>query len=218
MFVFLLAFVAKDLMFKTFSKHKKQLLLDTGDQWGKEQRCSNWIWNLQTRANLLGMWWLGTVLAAMSMEIRTLRRANGWKCRPTTLDFRRTDFGLFRDLFGRMPWDMAMQRRETQESLLIFKGHILWTQEWSIPSGRNQGKGVRRHARMRKKFPTKLRDRKEVYKRWKQEQEIQEKYQDAAWSGKDKVRKHKAQVELNLASDVNGNKKGFYNGITSRRK
>ena len=33
---------------------------------------------------------------------RALRRAHS---KLTTLDFRRADFGLFRDLLGRVPWD-----------------------------------------------------------------------------------------------------------------
>ena len=33
----------------------------------------------------------------------------------TTLDFRRADFGLFRDLLGRVPWDKALEGREAQE-------------------------------------------------------------------------------------------------------
>jgi len=29
--------------------------------------------------------------------------------RLTTLDFSRTDFGIFRDLLGRIPWDKALE-------------------------------------------------------------------------------------------------------------
>jgi len=46
----------------------------------------------------------------------------------TTLDFRRTDFGLFRDLLDRIPWDKALEGRGTQESWLILKNHLLQAQ------------------------------------------------------------------------------------------
>ncbi|GAB0210292.1 cAMP-dependent protein kinase inhibitor alpha [Grus japonensis] len=40
----------------------------------------------------------------------------------TTLEFRRADFGLFRDLLGRVPWDKALEGRGAQDSWLVFKG------------------------------------------------------------------------------------------------
>jgi len=46
-----------------------------------------------------------------------------------TLDFRRGDFGLLRDLLGRIPWDKALEGRGTQESWLVFKDHLFQAQE-----------------------------------------------------------------------------------------
>ena len=43
--------------------------------------------------------------------LRAVRRAHS---RLATLDFRRTDFGLFRDLLGRVPWDEALEGRGAQ--------------------------------------------------------------------------------------------------------
>ena len=37
-----------------------------------------------------------------------------------------------------------------------------------------------------------------------------EKYRDAIWICKDRIRKAKAQMEVNLVRDVTNNKKGFY--------
>lgn len=42
-----------------------------------------------------------------------------------TLDLRRADFELFRELLGRVTWEKALERRGVQESLLVFKDHLL---------------------------------------------------------------------------------------------
>ncbi|GAB0183467.1 hypothetical protein GRJ2_000812000 [Grus japonensis] len=63
------------------------------------------------------------------VELRILRAARRACSKLTTLDFRRADFGLFRDLLGRVPWDKALEGRGAQDSWLIFKGHLLQAQE-----------------------------------------------------------------------------------------
>ncbi|GAB0181498.1 hypothetical protein GRJ2_000615100 [Grus japonensis] len=50
------------------------------------------------------------------VELKILRAARRVDSKLTTLDFRRADFGLFRDLLGRVPWDKALEGREAQES------------------------------------------------------------------------------------------------------
>ena len=40
------------------------------------------------------------------------------KSKITTLDFRKADFGLFRDLLGGVPWDKAMERRRGPRNLV----------------------------------------------------------------------------------------------------
>ncbi|GAB0179954.1 mitochondrial enolase superfamily member 1 [Grus japonensis] len=49
-------------------------------------------------------------------EFKILRAARRAHSKLTTLDFRRADFGLFRDLLGRVPWDKALEGRGTQDS------------------------------------------------------------------------------------------------------
>jgi len=46
-----------------------------------------------------------------------------------TLDFRRADFVLLRDLLSRIPQDKALEGREAQESWSVFKDHLLQAQE-----------------------------------------------------------------------------------------
>ncbi|GAB0181714.1 hypothetical protein GRJ2_000636700 [Grus japonensis] len=63
------------------------------------------------------------------VEFRILRAVRRACSKLTTLDFRRADFGLFRDLLGRIPWDKVLKGRGAQDSWLIFKGQLLQAQE-----------------------------------------------------------------------------------------
>ncbi|GAB0179436.1 mitochondrial enolase superfamily member 1 [Grus japonensis] len=53
------------------------------------------------------------------VEFRILRAARRAHSKLTTLDFRRADFGLFRDLLGRIPWDKALEGRGAQDSWYV---------------------------------------------------------------------------------------------------
>ena len=70
------------------------------------------------------------------VEFKILRAMRKAHSKLATLDFRRADFGLFRDLLGRVPWDTALEGRGAQESWLIFRDHLLQAQEWCIPTKR----------------------------------------------------------------------------------
>jgi len=63
------------------------------------------------------------------VEFKILWAATRAHSKLTTLDFRRADFGLFRDQIGRVPWDKALEGREAQERWLIFNDHLLQAQE-----------------------------------------------------------------------------------------
>lgn len=65
---------------------------------------------------------------------------------------------------------------------------------------------------------TKLKQQKGAYKRWKQAQVAWQKYRDTVWDYSSEVRKAKAHVELNLASNMKSNKKGFYGYTSSKKK
>ncbi|GAB0176205.1 hypothetical protein GRJ2_000085700 [Grus japonensis] len=62
------------------------------------------------------------------MEFKILRAARRVHSKLTTLDFRRADFGLFRDLLGRVPWDKVLEGRGAQDSWFVFVDHLLQTQ------------------------------------------------------------------------------------------
>ncbi|GAB0203608.1 hypothetical protein GRJ2_002826400 [Grus japonensis] len=50
------------------------------------------------------------------VEFKILRAVRRARSKLTTLDFRRADFGLFRDLLGRILWDKALEGRGAQDS------------------------------------------------------------------------------------------------------
>ncbi|GAB0208751.1 hypothetical protein GRJ2_003340800 [Grus japonensis] len=152
------------------------------------------------------------------VEFRILRAARRAHSKLTTLDFRRADFGLFRDLLGRIPWDKALEGRGAQDSWLIFKGHLLQAQERCIPAKRKSSKNTWRPAWMNKELLGKVKQRKEAYRGWKQGQVAWEKYRETVRAARDQVRKAKALTELNLARDVKGNKKSFYRYVSDTRR
>ncbi|KFW09032.1 hypothetical protein N327_00801, partial [Fulmarus glacialis] len=135
-----------------------------------------------------------------------------------TVDFRRADFGLFRDLLGRVPWDKALEGRGAQESWLIFKDHLLQAQEQCIPTKRKSGKNARRPTWMNKELLDKLKHKNKAYRGWTQGQVAWEEYREIVQAARDQVRKAKVLTELHLAGDVKGNKKSFYRYIGDKRK
>ncbi|GAB0210150.1 hypothetical protein GRJ2_003480800 [Grus japonensis] len=113
------------------------------------------------------------------VEFRILRAARRAHSKLTTLDFRRADFGLLRDLLGRIPWDKALEGRGAQESWLIFKGHLLQAQQRCIPTKRKSSKTTKRPPWMNKELLGKVKHtKKEAYRGWKQGQVAWEKHNE----------------------------------------
>ncbi|GAB0182274.1 mitochondrial enolase superfamily member 1 [Grus japonensis] len=152
------------------------------------------------------------------VEFRILRAARRVRSKLTTLDFRRADFGLFRDLLGRIPWDKALEGRGAQDSWLIFKGHLLQAQERCIPTKRKSGKNTKRPPWMHKELLGKVKQNQEAYRGWKQGQVAWEEYRETVRAARDQVRKAKALIEISLARDVKDNKKSFYRCISEKRR
>ncbi|PKU46342.1 glycerol kinase [Limosa lapponica baueri] len=120
--------------------------------------------------------WVGNVKLKGSLscsdhemvEFKILRAARRVRSKLTTLDFRRADFGLLRDLIGRVTWEKVLERRGAQESWLVFKDHLLQAQESCIPKKKKSDKKARRPAWINKKLQDKLKNKKEAYRGWKQ--------------------------------------------------
>ncbi|GAB0203845.1 hypothetical protein GRJ2_002850100 [Grus japonensis] len=144
------------------------------------------------------------------VEFKILRAARRVRSKLTALDFRRADFGLFRDLLGRIPWDKALAGRGAQDSWLIFKGHLLQAQEPCIPTKRKSSKNTKRPLWMNKELLGKVKQKKEACRGWKQGQVAWEECRETVRAAREQVRKAKALTEISLARDVKDNKKSFY--------
>jgi len=152
------------------------------------------------------------------VAFKILRAARRVCSKLATLDFRRADFGLLRDLLGRVPWDKPLEGGGAQESWSVFKDHLLQAQERCIPTKRKSGRNARRPTWMNKELLAKLKQKKEAYRGWKQGQVAREEYREIVRVAREQVRKAKAVRELNLARDVKGNKKAFYRYVSDRRQ
>jgi len=86
------------------------------------------------------------------------------------LAFRRANFGLFKDLPGRIPRVRALEGRGVQESWLLFKHHFLHAQDRCIPLRKKSSKGGRRPAWMNKELLEELTQNRKVYGMWKEGQ------------------------------------------------
>ena len=69
-----------------------------------------------------------------------------------------------------------------------------------------------------KDMQLKLREKREMYRKWKQGCVSWEDYRAVVRVCRDRIRKAKAQTELNLVRDVKDNKKGFYRYISRPRR
>ncbi|KFQ44814.1 hypothetical protein N333_11559, partial [Nestor notabilis] len=135
-----------------------------------------------------------------------------------TLDFKKADFGLFRNLLSKVPWDIVLEGRGAQDCWLIFKGHLLHAQECCVLTRRKCCRRARRPPWMDKELLRKLRGNKGAYRRWKRGQAAWEYYRNVVREARDQVRKAKAQLELNLSRDVKNNRKGFYRYVANKRQ
>jgi len=74
------------------------------------------------------------------VEFRILRAGSRAISRIKTLDLKRANFGLFKELLGGIPWAWALEGRGVQECWSLFKLQFLHAQEQCIPRERNQAK------------------------------------------------------------------------------
>ncbi|PKU48494.1 rna-directed dna polymerase from mobile element jockey-like [Limosa lapponica baueri] len=73
------------------------------------------------------------------VEFKILRAARRVRSKLTTLNFRRADFGLLRDLISRVTWEKVLEGRGAQESWSVFKDHLFQAQEReTVRVARNQ--------------------------------------------------------------------------------
>ncbi|KFZ48948.1 hypothetical protein N338_11822, partial [Podiceps cristatus] len=135
-----------------------------------------------------------------------------------TLNFRKANFQLFKEIVRRTPWETVLRDRGAEQSWQIFKEVIRRAQELSIPRCKKSGKEGKRPAWLRREMLVELRRKRDLHRQWKQGQASWGEYRDTARLCRDGVRRAKVQLELNLARDAKNNKKGFYRYISRKRK
>jgi len=83
---------------------------------------------------------------------------------------------------------------------------------------KKSGKQGKRPAWLSQELLVRLKDKRELHRQWKQGQVSCELYRDTVQFCRNEVRRAKAQLELNLASDAKNNKKGFWRYCSQSRK
>ncbi|PKU27671.1 hypothetical protein llap_22025 [Limosa lapponica baueri] len=71
---------------------------------------------------------------------------------------------------------------------------------------------------MNKELLDNIKQKKGAKRGWKQGWVAWEEYREIVQAARDQVRKAKAEIELNLARDIEGNKKNFYRYVSDKRK
>ncbi|KFR07546.1 hypothetical protein Y956_13252, partial [Nipponia nippon] len=140
------------------------------------------------------------------------------KSKVRTLNFRKANFQLFKELVNKTPWETALRDKGAEHSYQIFKEAFHRGQELSILRCKKSGKESKQPTQMSQDLLLKLKGKKEMHRQWKQGQVSLEEYRDAAQLGRDGIRKAKVQRELNLARDAKNNKTGFYRYVSQKRK
>jgi len=92
-------------------------------------------------------------------------------------------------------------------------------QEQAVPMCRKISSQGRRPAWLNKDLWLELRKKKKgVYDLWKKGQAPQQDYKDVMRLCREKIRRAKAQLKLNLATATKDNKKCFYSYISNKRR
>lgn len=160
------------------------MLLFFKRNWQREVLC--WTLFSPARRGWWEMWISKEALAATTLEWWSLRAVRRVHKKLASLDFWRADFGLFRDLFSRIPQDKDLERRGAQESLLRSKDHLWSNASWPRGSQRREPGGLRGGTRCSwtnsntKKKPTECGSKEE--------------YTEIVWASRVQVRKAKAQL------------------------
>ena len=112
------------------------------------------------------------------VEFRILRGGSRAIIRIKTLELRRANFALFKELLGGIPWARALDGRGVQECWALFKRHFLHAQEQCIPLSKKSRKGGRRPSWLNKKLLEELRWKRKVHGMWKEGQATWEEYRN----------------------------------------
>jgi len=116
---------------------------------------------------------------------------------------------LFRTLVERVPWERVLKVKGVREGWTVFKEEVLKEQEQAVSMCRKMNRWGRRPAWLNRELLLGLRKKRRLYHLRKKGQVTQEEYRGLVRSGTEKIRKGKAQLELDLPTVVSGGKKNF---------
>ena len=97
-----------------------------------------------------------------------LKNAGLAKSRARTLCFRRANFWLLKELLSGVPWDTVLKGMGTEQSWQLFKDNLLRPQRLSIPQQKKSSREGRQPLWLCKDLQLKLREKREMYRKWKQ--------------------------------------------------
>ncbi|KAK4817900.1 hypothetical protein QYF61_002284 [Mycteria americana] len=142
-------------------------------------------------------------------ELLILGGARKGASRTAAWDFWRAAFSLFRRLVDRVLWEAVLKGKGVQEGWTFFKKEILKAQEQAVPICQKTSQKGGRPAWLNRELWLELRKKRRVYDLWKKGQATQEDYKDVMRFCREKIRRAKAHLELNLPTAVKDNKKMF---------
>ena len=80
------------------------------------------------------------------------------------MDFRRADFGQFRTLVERVPWEKALKGKGVQEGWTLSREEVFKAQEQAVPMRRNTNRRGRRPAWLNRELLLGLRKKRRAYR------------------------------------------------------
>ncbi|KFU97279.1 hypothetical protein N339_06495, partial [Pterocles gutturalis] len=139
------------------------------------------------------------------------------KSRVRTVNFRRTNFQLFKESLDGIHWETVLKGVGTEQSWQLFKDTLLRVQELSISQQKKSSKGGGQPAWLSKDLQLKLKEKKETYRKCHIEDDFLVQ-NVVVQMFRDRIRKAKTQMGLKFSGDVKSNKKWFYRHIGRRRQ
>jgi len=103
------------------------------------------------------------------------------------MDFQRADFGLFRMLVERVPWERVLRGKGVQAGWTFFKEEVLKAQEQAVHMCCNTNWQGRQPAWLNRELLLGLRKKRRVYHLWKKGQVTQEEYRGLVRSCREEI-------------------------------
>ncbi|KAK4826309.1 hypothetical protein QYF61_007156 [Mycteria americana] len=122
------------------------------------------------------------------------------------------------DWLTRVPWEGVLKDKGVLEGWAFFKKGILKVQEQAIPMCQKTSWYGKSLAWLNRELWLELRKQKRVYDLWKKVQATQDNYKNVMTLRREKIRRAKAQLGLNLATAIKDDKKYFYKYISNKRR